>query len=136
MDCYLLTLAKCAVFFFQALHSQGTSKFLHLIIHYLQPSHFIISCGETLFLCDHRILQSPWPIYLLCVVNSLSCQKTTVNGTAYTSEASTYLDTTRNYYNNKKKIFRMVTVPYFSMRSYMSIVDVDHCIWQATILVS
>ena len=52
------------------------------------------------------------------MVNSLSCQKTTVNGTAYTSEASTYLDTTRNYYNNKK-IFRMVTVPYFSMRSYM-----------------
>lgn len=72
-------------------------------INYLQPSNFITTCVVPLMMCGYRILQSPiyFYTYLLCVVNSLSCQKTTVNGTAYTSDACTYLDTTEYNYITK-----------------------------------
>ena len=39
-------------------------------------------------------------MYLLCVVDPLSCQKATLNGTAYTFDALTYLEiTAENIYN-------------------------------------
>ena len=45
-------------------------------------------------------------LYSLCVVDPLSCQKATVNGTAYTFDALTYLEITAENIYNKHVILR------------------------------
>ena len=45
-------------------------------------------------------------MYSLCVVDPLSCQKATVNGTAYTFDALTYLEITGENIYNKHVILR------------------------------
>ena len=45
-------------------------------------------------------------MYSLCVVDPLSCQKATVNGTAYTFDALTYLEITAENIYNKHVILR------------------------------
>ena len=45
-------------------------------------------------------------LYLLCVVDPLSCQKATLNGTAYTFDALTYLEITAENIYNKHVILR------------------------------